>query len=683
MTTGSLTIQDNDQVVQYTATNGQTEFAFDFPILSSSELAVSQGDAGEQSRLVYGSDYTITGIGEDAGGFITLAVGAVAGQLVTLWLDMPIEPVTGFSPGANAILGQDLNAEIVRNIRTEQMLRREVRSSIRLRPDAWEQGADMQLPAGNRSGKFLAFDSQGHPILADGTGSSGGITAYASLISPVEYGAPTNGTSPAATYIQQVIDAIASGARSGILWIDRTYSLESTLVVPAGLGMILFQPGADLQSSPAVFAGGRLRPHGLMSEDSPLLQVGELGSVATNPHGLVIQNGTFDGRTPDGSYHPGCIGVDVQDTRSVRIVAGAFYGFDPAGDGIGLNVLGASSATATGTRLSDSRFVLCNQGVVYAGDGAVDQQHSGNLFLQCYAAVTAGLGGTGGAALSIRGDFFSAPGLTAGGYYLRTGPNAVQLSVSQATFDAHGQVVPVRLGNARALVQSCTFSCAADQDAVTLIEIEGAVTQEAQILGNTLNRNGSEIASFVKYADISGTPTQGIVADNVAIGASSAWVGFVIDGANALVLTNFSGPFYNYANSEPGVSNPLLETKEFVVSIPYAAEAEEIIFQYRCTRPLALPSDFAAWQGWAPTADVATAETVWTLYHDDGAGNQTEIGTITWGPGGEVPVFAPASDPPPQYEFAVGEIFVVMGPDAPDGTLKNTTLSMVFNLGGQ
>lgn len=185
MTTGNLTIQDNDTVAQYVAV-GESTFVFNWPILAASELKVSKN----QVLKTYGADYSITGIGADGGGYITLLAGAsTPGDVWTLWQDMPIERLTGFSAGAAAIFGAALNAEFAARLRVEQQLRREIRNSLRIAPDDPVSGQDMVLPPKtSRGGKFLAFDATGKPIVSNGTGGGDAAlrTDLASTIAGVD-----------------------------------------------------------------------------------------------------------------------------------------------------------------------------------------------------------------------------------------------------------------------------------------------------------------------------------------------------------------------------------------------------------------------------------------------------------------------------------------------------------------
>ena len=72
----AITIPQSDRFVTYTATAGQTTFAYDFPIYEDGDLAVYEvTTAGVISTLVLTTDYTVTGAGVQGGGNVVLNVG--------------------------------------------------------------------------------------------------------------------------------------------------------------------------------------------------------------------------------------------------------------------------------------------------------------------------------------------------------------------------------------------------------------------------------------------------------------------------------------------------------------------------------------------------------------------------------------------------------------------------------
>lgn len=176
MTTANLALQDNDSVVQYTSV-GEDDFLTTFPVLTASELKVSV----DQAVAVYGVDFTITdGLGEEGGVTVHFPAGTTPGQLITLWLDMPIERQSGYQAGAATLMPEDLNADAVQGLRIDQMLRRDIGRALRLPVDDPLSGQDMQLPvASSRLNKLLYFNPvTGAAELLSLTDIAGIVTAF-------------------------------------------------------------------------------------------------------------------------------------------------------------------------------------------------------------------------------------------------------------------------------------------------------------------------------------------------------------------------------------------------------------------------------------------------------------------------------------------------------------------------
>lgn len=155
MTTANLELQDNNTVDSYISV-GESQFFFTFPVTAAAELTVSKN----QALLVYGVDYSLDSgsLDNPLGGSITLATASTAGDQLVLWLDMPIERLSGFTGGAATLLPEDLNADAVRELRVNQMLRRDLGRSLRIPVDDPVAGQSMQLPyADERKGRVPAF----------------------------------------------------------------------------------------------------------------------------------------------------------------------------------------------------------------------------------------------------------------------------------------------------------------------------------------------------------------------------------------------------------------------------------------------------------------------------------------------------------------------------------------------
>ena len=174
----NLAISDNDTVVQYTSI-GESIFPFPFPFLDNDEIKVSVN----QALQVLGVDYTLSGLGDAGGGTVTFTSATTAGELITIWQDMPFKRLTGFSTGAATLAGEDLNTEFARQVRHDQQVRRDIRRALRLPVDDSVSGTDMELaPVATRKGLFLRFaDVTGAPeyseIIVAGTVLSQSVIA--------------------------------------------------------------------------------------------------------------------------------------------------------------------------------------------------------------------------------------------------------------------------------------------------------------------------------------------------------------------------------------------------------------------------------------------------------------------------------------------------------------------------
>lgn len=75
----------------YNGNGSQTVFAYGFKVFADTELQVIRADAtGAETTLSLGTGYTVSGVGNDAGGNVTLAVAPATGQKVTILRSVPL-----------------------------------------------------------------------------------------------------------------------------------------------------------------------------------------------------------------------------------------------------------------------------------------------------------------------------------------------------------------------------------------------------------------------------------------------------------------------------------------------------------------------------------------------------------------------------------------------------------------
>ena len=151
-----MTVTNTTARNQYTATAGQTVFAYTFEVYDKNDLVVLQNS----TTLSEGSNYTVSGVGNDSGGNITLAVGATAGDVITIYRDMALERTTDYQNSGD-FLAAEVNEDFDRLWLAIQQNATTDSRSVR-KPVLDLDSINMELPvASGRSHRLLGFDSTG------------------------------------------------------------------------------------------------------------------------------------------------------------------------------------------------------------------------------------------------------------------------------------------------------------------------------------------------------------------------------------------------------------------------------------------------------------------------------------------------------------------------------------------
>ncbi len=128
-----ILINDSDRRIQFTATGGETEITYDFPIFASKDLVVELQPAagGVAATLVEITDYTVNGVGAENGGTITLVVAATVNEVYTLYGDIAVERLTDFQQ-RGALRALTLNLEFDRIVQMIQQNERNIARAVQL-----------------------------------------------------------------------------------------------------------------------------------------------------------------------------------------------------------------------------------------------------------------------------------------------------------------------------------------------------------------------------------------------------------------------------------------------------------------------------------------------------------------------------------------------------------------------
>ena len=113
-----IIIQQNDRRRQVTAIGAEPSVTFDFPIFEDDQISVLRTAfaTGLTVTLVLDLDYTVTGIGVQAGGTVIFDTGVFptgldAGDIITMSGDAPIKRTTDFQTVGD-FFAADINREL-------------------------------------------------------------------------------------------------------------------------------------------------------------------------------------------------------------------------------------------------------------------------------------------------------------------------------------------------------------------------------------------------------------------------------------------------------------------------------------------------------------------------------------------------------------------------------------------
>lgn len=151
----TLLVDDVTPVIRLVAAAGQTIFDFPFLVLASGDLAVTVND-------VERTDFTVDGLGEQAGGSITFTSGLTLDDDVVIARQMPLERQSDYPP-AGDFNPDALDLDLIRLLLMVQQQNREAVRSIKVPID---ETVDDLPDAAERANKSLVFDADGQPTVA-------------------------------------------------------------------------------------------------------------------------------------------------------------------------------------------------------------------------------------------------------------------------------------------------------------------------------------------------------------------------------------------------------------------------------------------------------------------------------------------------------------------------------------
>ena len=151
-----MTVADNTSRNQYSATSGQTVFAYTFEIVDKDDIVVLKNG----TTLSEGTNYTVSNVGNDSGGNVTLTVGATTGDVLTLYRDMPYSRTQNYTNSGD-FLASEVNSDFDNLWLAGEQTNRAFSQSIR-KPITDSDSISMELPeAADRASQVLYFNDSG------------------------------------------------------------------------------------------------------------------------------------------------------------------------------------------------------------------------------------------------------------------------------------------------------------------------------------------------------------------------------------------------------------------------------------------------------------------------------------------------------------------------------------------
>lgn len=188
----------------YTAIAAQTVFGYDFPIYADAEIKVYRTRAGVTTLLTLTTDYTVSGVGAQAGGNVTLTSGSTAGDVINVIGSMPNARATDFQESGD-FRADTVNLELDRLTIQLQELASKVGRAVAV-SEFDDVAALNAVPAKTaRASRLLGFDANGQPIVSTQT------------IAQIEAGSTAAAASAAAAAAAAIAAAAAQAATEAVL----------------------------------------------------------------------------------------------------------------------------------------------------------------------------------------------------------------------------------------------------------------------------------------------------------------------------------------------------------------------------------------------------------------------------------------------------------------------------------
>jgi hypothetical protein len=156
-----MTVSSSTARVSYSGNGSTTEFAVGFYFLENSHLQVIiRSSTGVETVKTLTTDYTVAGVGNPAGGTVTMLTAPASGETLLVLRNVPLTQQTDYQ--ANDPFPAETHEEALDKLTMlTQQLQDGVNRSIKLSRTNTITSSEFSVGAADRANKILAFDSAG------------------------------------------------------------------------------------------------------------------------------------------------------------------------------------------------------------------------------------------------------------------------------------------------------------------------------------------------------------------------------------------------------------------------------------------------------------------------------------------------------------------------------------------
>lgn len=168
MTISTTTVKNS-----YSGDGSTTTFNYTFKVLADTDLTVIiRNNLGTETTKTLSTHYTITGVGDAAGGSITFTAGNIPSATETVVLIRDTAQTQSIDYIANDPFPAETHEEgLDRSVILSQELQEEVDRSIKISRTNTMTSTEFTVGPTERAGKFLSFDSNGELVVSQEVGT--------------------------------------------------------------------------------------------------------------------------------------------------------------------------------------------------------------------------------------------------------------------------------------------------------------------------------------------------------------------------------------------------------------------------------------------------------------------------------------------------------------------------------